>query len=516
MVVRSKKTNHLPSSSSGISCTSNDTGNGFVANEKQVNVAPVRPRRGRPPKSRGNENERMKTILSWIINCNIVQEYAEVCYVHNDADQQPLKVGKIMREGILCNCCIKVLTAENFQYHAVGKVNSPYERIIVMDMNQSLLHCMTKAWNHPSEVERHKFNMIVGVGSYSDTYDDACMICADGGELMCCDRQNCNSTHHYRCMDMKDVPASDWFCPYCACKLCGNPPREEELAETCLQCEKKYHRECHPDRELDINRIPIIPFCEQGCKEIYEKLEEMVGASNKLDGGYTWTLLRRMENGDSAAGNGNINIRTECHSKLAIAWSLMKECFEPITDRHTRIDVIQSIVYNIGSNYTRINFRGFYTAVLEKDGEIICAASLRIHGTKLAEMPFIATNPIHRRKGMCRKLMSAIESALCFLKVEHLIIPSVRQKERAWTKGFNFTRLDDEVKKQIMCYNTMMFHDSIRLQKVMLPPDNGQVAREAVINAGNQSRNVGIDLNQQMDLNRDSIDLNQEVIHNME
>lgn len=64
--------------------------------------------------------------------------------------------------------------------------------------------------------------------------------------------------------------------------------------------------------------------------------------------------------------------------------------------------------------------------------------------------------------------------ALCFLKVEHLIIPSVHQKEKTWTKGFNFTRLDANMKKQIMCYNTMMFHDSIRLQKVMLSPDNGQ------------------------------------------
>lgn len=74
----------------------------------------------------------------------------------------------------------------------------------------------------------------------------------------------------------------------------------------------------------------------------------MVGVSNNLDGVYTWTLLRRMDEKDSAAGAQDYYIRTECHLKLAIAWSLMKDCFEPITDRHTRIDVIQSIVYNCG------------------------------------------------------------------------------------------------------------------------------------------------------------------------
>lgn len=34
----------------------------------------------------------------------------------------------------------------------------------------------------------------------------------------------------------------------------------------------------------------------------------------------------------------------------------------------------------------------------------------RIHGTKLAEMPFIATGNNHRCKGMCKKLMVGIES----------------------------------------------------------------------------------------------------------
>lgn len=74
----------------------------------------------------------------------------------------------------------------------------------------------------------------------------------------------------------------------------------------------------------------------------------MVGVSYKLDDSYTWTLIRRMDKGDNAAGPMDYYTRTECYSKLAIVLSLMKQSFEPITDRHTKIDVIQSIVYNCG------------------------------------------------------------------------------------------------------------------------------------------------------------------------
>lgn len=76
---------------------------------------------------------------------------------------------------------------------------------------------------------------------------------------------------------------------------------------------------------------------------------------------------------------------------------------------------------------------------------------------------------------LLRKFMSkSYCQALCFLKVGYLIIPSVHQKEKAWNEGYNFGHLNAEMKKEIMRYNTLMFHDSIRLQKVLPSPDNGQ------------------------------------------
>ena len=48
-------------------------------------------------------------------------------------------------------------------------------------------------------------------------------------------------------------------------------------------------------------------------------------------------------------------------------------------------------MYILGSKFKWLRYEGFYTMVLQKDGEIVLVALLRIHGPKVVEVPFIGT-----------------------------------------------------------------------------------------------------------------------------
>ncbi|CAL0310183.1 unnamed protein product [Lupinus luteus] len=407
---------------------------------------------------------RARTVLSWLIENGVICLNDTIQY-RNPKDNTVIKDGRITKDGIICKCCGKVHTLSGFKFHAGFTLNRPCLNLF-MGSGEPFTLCLLQAWSDEYKARKSQ-NQAAKVDN-DDRNDDSCGLCGEGGELICCD--NCPSTFHLTCLSTQEIPDGNWYCTYCTCRICGDLVIDKEASDAygalqCAQCEHKYHEKCLRARDQQEVAVSDTWFCGQSCQEVYTGLQSQTGLVNQAADGFSWMLLKCIHDDQKCLSAQWFALKAVCNTKLAVALTIMEECFLSMLDPRTGIHMIPQVLYNWGSDFTRLNFQGFYTVVLEKQDVLISVASVRVHGTTVAEMPLIATCSQYRRQGMCRLLVSAIEEMLISIKVEKLVISAIPDLVETWTKGFGFMPVDDFDKQRLKKVNLMVFPGTVLLEK---------------------------------------------------
>ncbi|XP_021719215.1 uncharacterized protein LOC110686909 isoform X2 [Chenopodium quinoa] len=406
-----------------------------------------------------------RTVLAWLISVGAVLVKEAVQY-RDPKDDAVAKEGVITKNGILCNCCSEVFSVSRFKIHAGFNQNRPCLNLFVGSGRPYTL-CQLQAWSAEYKVRKSGPRHVSA--DRFDKNDDSCGLCGDGGELLCCD--NCPSTFHQSCLSAEELPEGSWYCPNCTCEVCGALANDAGTSSSyaalkCSQCDKKYHQGCLTDKSM--SKLGGAPwFCGSNCEQVFGGIQSRIGLLNKIVDDYTWTLLRCIHDDQKVSSAQRFALKAECNSKLAAAVTIMEECFLSMIDPRTGIDMIPQVVYNWGSEFPRLDYHGFYTAVLEKDDVLISVASIRVHGVAVAEMPLIATCSKYRRQGMCRSLLNSIEKMLISLKVEKLVITAIADLVETWTVGFGFVPVEEEEKRSLNKINLMVFPGTVMLKKTL-------------------------------------------------
>ncbi|XP_049353448.1 uncharacterized protein LOC125817992 isoform X1 [Solanum verrucosum] len=426
---------------------------------------------------------------------------------------QKLLEGYKKGHGIFCYCCNTEVSPSQFEAHAgCASRRKPY--LYIYTSNGVSLHELSIKLSK----ERR---------SSAEENDDLCSICADGGDLLCCD--NCPRAFHAECVCLPSIPTGTWYCKYCenmfakerfvennanakaagrvagvdaieqitrrcirmvetletevsVCVLC----RDQDFSKSgfgprtviiCDQCEKEYHVGCLKEHNIDdLQELPKDKwFCCTDCSRIHFALEKVVSDGEQNIPESLLKVLKEKNEGKGSVNNSSLDIKwrllsgkmssEETRVWLSSAVSIFHEQFDPIADASTsRLDLIPHMVY--GRSFKDQDYGGMFCAILLVNSLVVSAGIFRVFGKEVAELPLVATSTNCQGQGYFQSLFSCVENLLQSLKVENLVLPSAEEAEAIWTNRFSFTKIPEEQMKQYRKnYQMMVFSGTSMLQK---------------------------------------------------
>ncbi|XP_047090243.1 uncharacterized protein LOC124702169 isoform X2 [Lolium rigidum] len=413
---------------------------------------------------------RAKTVLSLLVEKNILLPRVKLIYKQR-SDGPQIKEGSVVRDGIKCRCCNELFSLESFEVHAGCSTQFPAAHMFLKD-GRSLSQCLVELMgeNKPKDSLHVRLKK-----NYSDLESDSiCSICNDGGDILLCD--GCPSAFHHACVGLEATPKGSWYCPSCRCSICDSGDYDpdtnkftEKTVMYCDQCEREYHVGCIRNKDDQLTCCPEgCWFCSRECSEIFQHLQELIGKPIPTSvEGLSCTILKF----DRENVSGNVDFdnekMAEQYGKLCIALDVLHECFVTIIEPRTRRDVSEDIVFNRESDLRRLNFRGFYTILLQKDGELLSVGTFRVCGKKFAELPLIGTRVQYRRQGMCRLIMNELEKLLSGWGVERLLLPAVPQLLETWTGPFGFTAMSNSDRFDLAESSILSFQGTTMCHKIL-------------------------------------------------
>ncbi|KAM0051499.1 putative histone acetyltransferase chromatin regulator PHD family [Helianthus debilis subsp. tardiflorus] len=402
-----------------------------------------------------------RCVLSLLIEYNILSRGARVSYCKKDG--RILAKGRVYDEGIQCDCCDQLFLLSKFEAHAGSTYHRPAANIFLED-GRSIVDCQTQLQRENKVFIKTQSKKATDSVSCND---DFCSVCNDGGELVLCD--SCTSSFHSNCIGLSQIPDSAyWFCPSCCCRICHEGQISNFTTEgshdhgqlKCGQCERQFHIDCVKRLGFSVSNTNADQnewLCSENCERIYSALKSFSKTVMLAADRLSWKLLKLDDN--------NKHEFAKTSSKLNVALDVMHECFQPVKHRWSDNDLIEDLIFSRSSK--RSNFKGFFTAVLERGDEMIMVATLRVHGCKVAEIPLVATRFRYRRLGMCRVLIDEIERKMKDLGVERVVLPAVPEMVSTWTESFGFKVMTELERVNLVEYKLVDFPGTILCHKIL-------------------------------------------------